>query len=587
MQRTPWFMTAGALLLLVGIVSCAGGGGSTSPPPGDGGVPDASGFLDLARSDLPGPPADVGDGAGSPDAPDLAGDERDTPAPLDTPWPGDVSGDDGAEPPDVEPPPGDTGDVLAPEDAPAPDVVPPPVPEHLCRPCDEEGDCDEPGGAEAVCLEHAPAEGSFCAIACAVDDCPAGYECVATTWPVSLPLVCVPAGEAPCPCESWHLGYRTSCRAQNEWGSCYADRACDERCPASPPTQEECNGVDDDCDGVTDDLVRECSTVCGAGEETCVEGGYLPCTAPPPLSCFDYTTCATAELCVETCPPLPEEVCNGLDDDCDGVTDGVLRTCNSACGVGIETCTLGVWGGCTAPGSTTCLDYTSCESFEQCSAVCPSRPTESCNGVDDDCDGETDHLTRPCAGGCGPGSETCLDGTWVGCDAPEPITCTNYTTCVEHEMCAAACPPVPAEVCNNRDDDCNGEADDGLVRTCSTACGEGERICTAGVWSVCTAPLPNSCMNFATCRVEDLCVAACSPPPEEVCNGEDDDCSGAADDGDPALLCATPPAAWCDATFLHGYEPSGTCEANGECSYTPTLVDCLCGCRDGACLECR
>ncbi|MBI2897661.1 MAG: hypothetical protein HYY06_29145 [Deltaproteobacteria bacterium] len=83
-----------------------------------------------------------------------------------------------------------------------------------------------------------------------------------------------------------------SCSAQCTWGECVAE-------------EEECNGADDDCDGDADEdfecvqrEVAACETDCGSeGTRTC------------------DPRCSLGE-CV-----APAEVCNGLDDDCDGVVD--------------------------------------------------------------------------------------------------------------------------------------------------------------------------------------------------------------------------------------------------------------------------
>ncbi len=134
--------------------------------------------------------------------------------------------------------------------------------------------------------------------------------------------------------------------------------------------------MDDDCDGeVDEDLTRACSTICGPGSETCVDGAWVGCDAPTPT----------------------DEECNGRDDDCDGPVDEELsRDCSTACGAGTETCSAGAWMGCEAP---------------------PPVP-EECNDVDDDCNGLVDdELTRACTTPCGTGVETCSAGAWGACSA--------------------------------------------------------------------------------------------------------------------------------------------------------------------------
>jgi hypothetical protein len=122
------------------------------------------------------------------------------------------------------------------------------------------------------------------------------------------------------------------------------------------PSGEVCNGVDDDCDGRTDeDLVRGCGTdvgECTTGTQRCAGGGW--------------GTCEGAIL------PRDED-CNGRDDDCDGATDEALvRRCGTdvgECVAGTETCQDTRWGACLG-------------------AVAPVA--ETCNALDDDCDGEGD-----------------------------------------------------------------------------------------------------------------------------------------------------------------------------------------------------
>lgn len=74
--------------------------------------------------------------------------------------------------------------------------------------------------------------------------------------------------------------------------------------------------------------------------------------------------------------------------------------------------------------------------------------------------------------------------------------------------------PGAPEVCNGRDDDCDGAIDEDLVRPCGNNCGPGTERCVGGQWRDCTAPKPRP----------------------ESCNGEDDDCDGTVDEGE---LCSS------------------------------------------------
>ncbi len=239
---------------------------------------------------------------------------------------------------------------------------------------------------------------------------------------------------------------------------------------------ETCNGLDDDCDGATDEGNpgggSACSTgnsgICDAGIEQCQNGG---------LSCVQTNTATT-------------ETCNGLDDDCDGSTDE-----NNPGGGGA--CSTGLAGICSA-GTQQCQN-----GGLQCVAT-NTATTETCNGLDDDCDGATDE-NNPGGGGacstglpgiCSAGTDQCQNGS---------LQCIQTNTAT-------------SETCNGLDDDCDGSTDEnnpGGGGACSTSL---PGICAAGT---------DQCQNGSLSCVQTNTATT------ETCNGLDDDCDGSTDENNP------------------------------------------------------
>lgn len=164
---------------------------------------------------------------------------------------------------------------------------------------------------------------------------------------------------------------------------------------------------------------------------------------------IDERTCNDETFCVDGrcrgCEPVVE-TCNGSDDDCDGLTDegfGIGRLCESGAGA------------CATAGVIWCQGGR---------AACSARPStpdeESCNGADDDCDGRDDE-GAPCGDG-----RRCVAG---GCEVD----------CQPH-----------AERCDGDDDDCDGRIDEG-----GALCDDGE-VCADGgcIIAICA---PGRLMPFA------------------------------------------------------------------------------------------
>lgn len=150
---------------------------------------------------------------------------------------------------------------------------------------------------------------------------------------------------------------------------------------------ELCNGQDDDCNGLIDDDVaivgNPCNTglmgVCGIGAVDCQEG---------------------KPLCVETNGSMPE-VCDNLDNDCNGTIDDGNPG-------GGDPCVTGVPGAC-AEGVLTCMAgaYGCAQKNQSKPEVCGDMIDNDCNGVvDNNCGG----MGGPCVHSpCVPGGPLAKD----------------------------------------------------------------------------------------------------------------------------------------------------------------------------------
>lgn len=371
----------------------------------------------------------------------------------------------------------------------------------------------------------------------------------------------------------------TSTCAAGQWGACTGDVI---------PGMEACNGVDDDCNGQTDENFP--SLTCGQGACTVMVDGCVGGMAPP---------CQPGD-------PMPE-TCDGTDEDCDGAidngincpctTEGEMRSCYSGgngtvdvgtCKAGAQTCINMAWGPCE-------------------NEVLPV--TETCDGLDNDCDGMKDEnipATTCGAGACLKTVETCLNGVPQMCmpGQPKPESCNGIDddcnlfiddalgtlTCgtggckVTVPACSGGLPqtcvpgmPQPNETCDGIDNNCNGVTDEGNPGggvQCNTmqpgVCAVGTLNCTMGALQCApnTMPQPESCdgkdnncngmtdegnpgggqtcmtgqfgacaLGTSTCSNGAITCSATTMPMTESCDGVDNNCNGATDEGTSGVMC--------------------------------------------------
>ncbi len=179
-----------------------------------------------------------------------------------------------------------------------------PIPPDPCGACVDAGDC----ASGMACVPAPEASGvpgdKVCAAPCGAG-CGDGFTCATTP----AGQRCLPQADT-CTCTAKSLGSSRTCTTSNDAGACSGVQSCEatgwSSCSAPVPKTDACNGIDDDCDGATDEAAGDGQTcsqqnvhgTC-SGKQVCSGGAGLSCDAAIPTA----------------------DVCNGLDDNCDGVTD--------------------------------------------------------------------------------------------------------------------------------------------------------------------------------------------------------------------------------------------------------------------------
>ena len=313
------------------------------------------------------------------------------------------------------------------------------------------------------------------------------------------------------------------------WAAC---EDCDDSDAAvNPDATELCNSVDDDCDGTVDEDDAAAALTWYADADG---DGYgdpattaMACDEPSGFVA-DSTDCDDGDAAVS---PSAAESCNGVDDDCDGDTDeGVQATFYADVdgdGYGDASDTLEA---CTLPSGHS-ADDTDCDDGD--AAVNPGA-TELCNGVDDDCDGNTDEDDAADAltwyaddDADGYGDAAAIT---VACAQPSGHV-ADSTDCDDDDDDVY---PGADETCDGVDEDCDGSVDEEAIDAdtwYADADGDGYGDSTAGV-ADCTQPSGTVAVTGAADSDCDDGDAAINPAATELCDGADNDCDGDTDEDD-------------------------------------------------------
>ncbi len=372
--------------------------------------------------------------------------------------------------------------------------------------------------------------------------CPAGYvsdntDCNDSDFDVNL-------GVAEATCDSVDNDCNPATLDEPDldsdgWSTCLDCNDADSS--VNPGAIEVCNGVDDNCDGNIDEGVLNTYYQDSDGDGFGNIAVNTQACSQPTGYVSDNTDCNDADSSVN---PGAVEVCNDIDDNCDGNIDEGLSTAtyyldidNDGYGDPLSSIVS-----CSQPPGYV-PDNTDCNDAD--SSVNPGAAEVTCDSVDNDCNPAT--LDEPdldndgwttCVD-CDDNDSTIfprtyyadLDGDGYGdpllgaelC-SPPPDFVLDSTDCNDGD---SSVNPGATEVCNGIDDNCDGNIDEGVITTYYTDLdgdGYGDPLISLQACSPPAGFVPDS----TDCNDGDSSV---NPGAAEVCNGIDDNCDGNIDEG--------------------------------------------------------
>jgi hypothetical protein len=351
----------------------------------------------------------------------------------------------------------------------------------------------------------------------------------------------------------------------------------------SPSAAERCDGRDNNCDGVANFLINFGDT------EDDDEDGF------PDMRCGG-NDCNDGNPSVY---PGAMELCDGVDNDCDGVVDADSADALwylDLDGDGFGDATGGTMLSCT-PIANRIARGGDCDDGD--AGIRPAA-NDACNGIDDDCDGTTDESGLrfpfyPDDDDDGVGDAS--GGVIFACPGREPTGVSQAQgDCDDDDDTVYAGAP---ELCDGDDNDCDGVTDEDAPQAWFPDGDSDGRGVPAGGMTTCNPPA-GYVLFSDDCNDLD---ANNFPTNAESCDGVDNDCDSQADDGaDAACMLSTGMGVCtmgaceiadctagrddCDTTFATGCEvdtnrnPShcgaclAPCSLGDSCGATGTLGVC-------------
>ncbi len=350
-----------------------------------------------------------------------------------------------------------------------------------------------------------------------------------------------------------------------------ADEDCDDTdASVNPGAAEICDGIDNDCDGEVDENVTSTWYVDYDNDGFGDAGSPVDACEPPEGTVANDNDCDDLN---DRVYPGAREICDGIDNDCNGIVDdgGVYTWYADADGDGFGDPDSAIED-CAEPAGY----VQTADDCDDSDAEIRPDAEEQCNGLDDDCNGLVDDGALDAldwyldADGDGFGDE---DSRTTDCAAP-----------ADHVEDAGDCDdtsvdinPDAAEVCDGLDNDCDGLVDDDDSSVDLSLGGTFYADADSDGYGDASSPI-TACAQPSGTVVNDLdCNDSrprINPAANEVCDGFDNNCDGLTDDADPSLDASSTSTWYLDLDGDGAAGPSTTQACSQPAGADTAATDC-------------
>ncbi len=319
----------------------------------------------------------------------------------------------------------------------------------------------------------------------------------------------------------------------------FGDDCDDTKVKVNPAANEDCStAYDDNCNGLTNEIngapnpVDNCTIYFSDSDSDGYGVKDFKCMCAP-VGLFKAKKTADCNDANASINPGAVDICNGIDDNCDGKTDeGCDDDGDGYCDASLPA-PIGNIAACPQGGGD-------CDDTNK--NINPGKIEICNNGVDDNCNGtQNDAGAINCStfysdvdtDSYGSNTSKCL------CNAAGTFTATNNLDCNDND---ATINPQGTEICDGVDDNCDGTIDEGCDDDKDGYCDINMQMTSNALCANSVKPAAGKAKAGDDCNDTDKTI---HPSSGELCDNVDQDCNGVTDEG-----CDDDKDGYCDATMV-------------------------------------